>query len=88
MQNNSYIRVANLQDLEIINDLLYLSKSFWGYDANFMNKFMHEHSVTINYLKLNLVYLYFVQNKLVAFYSFSLNDNNFELEYFLSTLII
>jgi hypothetical protein len=37
LQDNSYIRESNSQDIKIINDLLYLSKASWCYDANFMS---------------------------------------------------
>ncbi len=70
------LKKAEPEDLNDINFLLKLSKSHWGYDESFMNDFMKQFGVTEEYLKTSTVHLFFVNEKLIGFYSFSLDDIN------------
>ena len=47
---------AKLQDLEAIQNLMHLSKSYWGYNDEYLNKFMTTYGIS---------------EELIGFYSFS-----------------
>lgn len=77
------IRLANQQDINEINNLLCLSKAYWGYDPEFMDKFMIEFSIKEAYLAKATTYKVLEEGKLIGFYSFSGNTNdNLELDNF------
>ena len=41
-------RPATIEDLDLLNELLYRSKQYWGYDEKFMATFMEHFSVKTN----------------------------------------
>lgn len=73
---------AQQTDLEAINQLLRLSKVFWGYDENFMDQFMQKFGVTAQFLQNSITELLYIDDKLAGFYSFTDKDNEFELDNF------
>lgn len=72
------IQLANIKDLDKVNELLYLSKSYWGYDNEFMEKFMKEYKITKSYIKKEQTFIIINQNDIIGFYSFS--NNYLELD--------
>ena len=75
---------AKTEDLKQINQLIRLSKAHWGYDREFMDHFMEKFGCTKEYLKSAITKIYFINNELIAIYSFSTHsDGLFELDYFL-----
>lgn len=82
--NNMKMKFKNAQyeDLEAINQLLRLSKGYWGYDKNFMDCFMQLFNINPEYLNNNITKLLYVDEKLAGFYSFVDNDDQFELDCF------
>lgn len=59
------------------------SKKYWGYDNDFMNKFMDIFQLTKNYLETNHAWLLYENKKLIGFYSLSITpDNQLELDNF------
>ena len=74
---------AKIEDLDLINTIMYLSKSYWGYDEEFMDGFMASFTINEAYLKKHMIKLAFHQEKLVGFYNFSFDEHdNLELENF------
>lgn len=69
------IRLATLRDLNDLNELMRLSKAYWGYDHEFMNQFMLKFEITAFYLSKSETYLINENDKIIGFYSFSTNDN-------------
>lgn len=77
------IKLATETDLEIINHILRLSKSYWGYDKQFMDRFMNEFRITPEHLHQSKTYLFYVDEKLAGYFGFILtNDGQLELDNF------
>lgn len=77
------IKIVATNDLAAINDLMRISKSYWGYDKTFVDLFMEHIGVTADYLQKNPIKLFYDNNTLIGFFSFSLNAGNaIELDYF------
>ncbi|HHU0101942.1 TPA: GNAT family N-acetyltransferase [Legionella pneumophila] len=78
---------ADHDDLIKINALMYRSKSYWGYEREFMDKFMRLFQMTKEYLEKNTVKLFYISeheqcNKSIGFYSFSVSPKEIELDNF------
>ncbi|HAU0346408.1 TPA: GNAT family N-acetyltransferase, partial [Legionella pneumophila] len=76
---------AGVHELKQINELMYRSKSYWGYDKAFMDKFMQLFQMTTDYLEKNTVKLFYERNtekpeKAIGFYSFSIRKKESELD--------
>ena len=77
------MKPAKKEHLTIINELMHNSKKYWGYDEDFMNKFMGIFQLTTNYLETNHTWLLYENQNLIAFYSLSMTpDNQLELDNF------
>lgn len=70
------IKNAELNDLSSINHLMRLSKGYWGYDEKFLNQFIQELGVTKEYLQNNITKLFYLDEKLIGFYSFIKEKDN------------
>ncbi len=80
---NTFTRHATFNDIDAINHIFRLSKGSWGYDEAFMHQCMLEYSVTIDRIQKNSVYLFYVDDVLAGFYSFTQEVNErVELDYF------
>ena len=80
---------AKKSDIKAINELMAYSKAYWGYDADFMTKFMQLFAMTSQSFDKSITKLLFQHEKpmqqpnLVGFYSFSgTSDNLLELDNF------
>lgn len=79
----AHSKTATINDLNLLNELLSLSKAYWGYDKVFMEKFMDELSVKSHHIDSELTKLCYENDKLVGFYTFVFNDDHaLELENF------
>lgn len=77
------IRVATTEYLRKLNDLMFISKQHWGYDAHFMKKFISQFGLTESYLAQGMTFIAFEHNTLIGFYSFCYHPNaQFELDNF------
>jgi streptomycin 6-kinase len=77
------IKPAQLSDLNALNHLLRASKQYWGYDKQFMDKFMQLVGITPEHLQHAQTFLVYVKQKMVGFFGFSTHsDGVLELEYF------
>ena len=77
------IRVALNSDLEFLNEIIKASKSYWGYDVDFMKKFMEKFALTSDYIGQKNTYVASLETNNVGLYSFSRNkDNQLELDNF------
>lgn len=77
------IKKATLNDLNEINSLLRISKSYWGYNKDFIDRFMQRFGVTMEYLENNIIKLFYIDARLAGFYNFETNiENLFELANF------
>lgn len=69
------IRDAVLSDIEAIRELCRESKAYWGYDDDFMTKFMNQYHITAENIRNNTFKLFFDFERLVGFYAFAMNKN-------------
>lgn len=67
------IRSAKDKDCNILSDLAYKSKAYWGYTEDFLKQCKDDLTVTKEYIRENPVYLMESDNNIVAFYSFTIN---------------
>lgn len=66
-----------------INELLRLSKAYWGYDSDFLDRFMAKLGITHAYMQQHAIKLFYVDDHLAGFFNFSFNtDGLFELDNF------
>ena len=77
------IKDATLNDLNQINEIMRVSKAYWRYESIFIDRFMEKFGITPKYLEHHLIKLFYIDNRLVGFYNFEINDDNlFELANF------
>jgi streptomycin 6-kinase len=77
------IQNAILSDLQKINNLVRLSKGYWGYDTTFMDKFMEIFGMTAEHFPHNHTFLLMIEAHLAGLYSFFITkEDTLELEYF------
>lgn len=62
------IRDAAAEDLDKINHLLRLSKAYWGYDKEFLDRFMQNLGVTHAYLNKHNVKLFYIGSQFTGFF--------------------
>ncbi|GIN87604.1 N-acetyltransferase [Heyndrickxia sporothermodurans] len=72
------IRKALLEESEKLSELAYESKAFWGYPKDFLDRCKDDLTVTAEYIKENPVYLMEDDKKIIAFYSFTLNEKKLD----------
>lgn len=83
MVNNIVVRKADDLDIPIINEIIQLSKSYWGYNKEFMAVFMEKFSVNENYLNLHTVKVFCNDKNVLGFFSFVFHeDRTLELDHF------
>lgn len=76
-------RIALDTDLEFLNGIIKASKAHWGYDDDFMKKFMENFGLTGDYISRRSTYVVSVETNTVGLYSFSRNkDHQLELDHF------
>lgn|SRR3990167_9608017 len=77
------IRDAAIDNLNQINNILRLSKAYWGYDTAFMERFMGGFGITHAYIAQHIVKLFYANDDLAGFFNFGFNvDGLFELDNF------
>lgn len=77
------IRKAVPEDLKLLNDLMFASKGYWGYDNDFMKKFMAAFSLTESHIDSDHTFVAINDSDIIGFYNFSYGVNaNLELENF------
>ncbi|GIN84167.1 hypothetical protein J6TS2_05530 [Heyndrickxia sporothermodurans] len=72
------IRKALLEESEKLSELAYKSKAFWGYPKDFLDRCKDDLRVTAEYITENPVYIMEDDKKIIAFYSFTLNEKKLE----------
>ncbi len=76
-------RPAEQKDLDALNDLLKISKGYWGYPDSFMTAFMKNLSLTADVFETSTIVMVYIDDKLGGFYSFTQNeDQEIELAHF------
>jgi len=77
------IRQAQLSDLSCLNELIYNSASYWGYDSEKMKKYMDAYGIKKEYLAKYPIYMVFDNKQIIGCYSFSDHKiDGWELNYF------
>lgn len=71
-------RKADLSDREYLGDLAYGSKSFWGYNQDFLESCREDLEVTEEEIKNDLVYILEENGKTLGFYLFSYKLNELD----------
>ncbi|WP_281886572.1 GNAT family N-acetyltransferase [Paenibacillus sp. YYML68] len=64
------IREACFRDAPILSELAFLSKSFWGYDKEYLEKARKMIMITENQIKKDIVYVLESEEKILGFYHF------------------
>lgn len=67
------IKDATLNDLNEVNSILRISKSYWSYNNEFIDSFMKKFSITPEYLKNHVIKLFYIDDHLAGFYNFETN---------------
>lgn len=72
------IRKAQNEDCNLLSEIAFKSKAYWGYSKEFMDKCRDDLTITVPYIEKNPVYVMEDGSKITAFYSFSLEDKKLE----------
>ncbi|GAA0459511.1 MULTISPECIES: GNAT family N-acetyltransferase [Alkalibacillus] len=72
------IRKADNTDCNRLSTIAYNSKSYWGYSQDFLDKCKEDLTVTVEYIKNNPTYVMIEGKEIVAFYSFSLSNEQLD----------
>lgn len=72
------IRSAKVQDCHLLSNLAYKSKAYWGYTEDFLQQCKDDLTVTKEYIEKNPVYVMESDNKIVAFYSFTIHKKKLD----------
>lgn len=75
-----FFRRAQIADSTILSNLAYKSKAYWGYTEDFIQQCKDKDALTVtkDYLEKNTVYLIENDNKVIAFYSFAINEQKLD----------
>ncbi len=75
--NNSFyiIRRAKVEELSILSDLAILSKSYWGYDKEFISQCVPLLSIDQDNFQKSTIYVYEEQSTILGFYQLKEIDN-------------
>ncbi|MFG3433140.1 GNAT family N-acetyltransferase [Lysinibacillus fusiformis] len=75
-----FFRRAQVADSIILSNLAYRSKAYWGYTEDFLQKCKEKDALTVtkDYIENNSVYLIESDNKVIAFYSFAINEQKLD----------
>lgn len=73
---------SSVDDIDELNNIAFLSESYWGHDKNMMDIFKKEYSLTQEYLKNNKVFNMILDENIIGFYAFNMTQEIPELEYF------
>lgn len=77
------IQNATDNDVDTMNQLLRHSKAHWGYDKEFLDKFMEKYAFSVEKLKKTTARLFYLDKKMIGLYGFIIDENNMlELDYF------
>jgi len=80
---NFEIKKARADDLITLNQVLRLSKAYWGYDKSALDRFMEKLGFTIEGIENSQTYLVYAHKKMIGFYGFATDkDGQTELNNF------
>lgn len=75
------IRRAKEDEAEILTDLAIKSEGYWGYDADYMERFKAIYKVTEEFIKNNPTFVIKEDNIIIGFYGLLIGKEKTELEY-------
>lgn len=75
------IRKAETIEAEILTGIAIRSEAYWGYDADFMETFKTQYSVTEKFIRENPTFVIEEDGDIIGFYSIMGEDKEVELEY-------
>ena len=52
-----HIRIAEKNDVDVLNKIAYESEAYWGYDPGYMKRFVEVYSVSEDYVKENPTFI-------------------------------
>ncbi len=86
-QSSTLIRQALPEEAALLSNLAALSKSYWGYDANFLDACRAEFGLTITpeYVATHLVFILEHKNQIIGFYSLCGQKTKADLDHFFMT---
>ena len=76
------IRPAAAHECEFLSQIAYKSEAYWGYDAEYMEKFRSVYRVTEDSIRQNRTYVAENHDQIIGFYALSESEATVELEYF------
>lgn len=78
-----YIREATINEVDMLNTFIRLSKGHWGYSDSFLDEFIARWGLNKSYLENNSVQVIEKSGDIVGIFGFSVNANNeIELDLF------
>jgi len=69
------IKDATISEIDFLNRLIYLSKSYWGYSDELLGEYFRIFSINEDYLLKAKVKIVYIDNILLGTYSFLINSN-------------
>ncbi len=72
-------RIANLQDLPVLNKIRVQSKSHWGYPSSWIEKWMDDLTISEENLAKENILLIEIQDQIIGFCSFVENEAEYEI---------
>lgn len=86
-QSTTLIRQALPEEAALLNNLAARSKSYWGYDADFLDACRAEFdlTITLEYVATHPVFILEYKNKIIGFYSLCGQGTEADLDHFFMT---
>jgi hypothetical protein len=74
---------ADVNDSEQLTEIAVSSKKYWGYSKLLMKIWKNDLTITINYIKENIVYKIYQDDLLIGFYALKFNEqyNCYEIDH-------
>ncbi len=74
------IRKAIPTEAELLTELTFISKRFWGYPEELMEKWIEELKITDEYIRTQQVYVATTQGEIIGYYSIVSEDGLYGLD--------
>ncbi len=76
------IRIAKMNESEILSNIAARSEAYWGYDSIYMEKFRTIYKVTEEFISKNTIFVIEEGNDIIGFYVVLTENDMNSLEYF------
>lgn len=83
-----HIRIAEKNDVDVLNKIAYESEAYWGYDLEYMKRFEEIYRVTEDYIRVNPTFILLMEIQFSGFTLFQCMIWKRNSSYFISALSI